>query len=104
MIELVARAAEPGPAATVLDTTAEYLGIGISNLANLLVPDRVVLSGWAGETLGPAILPAVRRHALDYMYGQTEIELGQLGQEAVALGAATLPLGELLSTGGHPLA
>ncbi|WP_091287951.1 ROK family transcriptional regulator [Amycolatopsis xylanica] len=108
LVELVTRAAEPGAAATVLDTTAEYLGIGISNLVNLLAPDRVVLSGWAGETLGPAILPAVRdavrRHALDYMYGQTEIELGQLGQEAVALGAATLPIGQLLSTGGHPLA
>jgi hypothetical protein len=36
------------------------------------------------------------------MYGHTLIELGQLGQEAVALGAATLPIVELLATGNRP--
>jgi predicted NBD/HSP70 family sugar kinase len=104
--ELVARAATPGAAAEALGTTAEYLGIGIANLINLVSPDRVVLSGWAGATLGAAILPAVRdavrRHALSYMYGHTSIELGQLGQEAVALGAATLPIVDLLATGTRP--
>lgn len=106
LAELVERAASPGAAAEALGTTAEYLGIGIANLINLLSPDRVVLSGWAGATLGAAILPAVRdavrRHALAYMYGSTLIELGQLGQEAVALGAATLPIVELLAAGTRP--
>jgi predicted NBD/HSP70 family sugar kinase len=105
--ELVARAATAGAAAEALGATAEYLGIGIANLINLLSPDRVVLSGWAGATLGAAILPAVRdavrRHTLSYMYGHTLIELGQLGQEAVALGAATLPIVELLATGNRPV-
>ncbi|MFC4943729.1 ROK family protein [Pseudonocardia sp. GCM10023141] len=110
LAELVGRAAAPGSAgpgaaATALTTASDYLGIGISNLINLLAPDRVVLSGWAGETLGPAILPQVRaavdRYALSYMSGQTVIELGQLGQEAVALGAATLPIVELLAAGGR---
>lgn len=105
LAELVTRAAEPGAAAEALDVTAEYLGIGIANLINLLSPDRVILSGWAGATLGATILPAVRdaarRHALGYMYGHTLIELGQLGQEAVALGAATLPIVELLTTTGR---
>jgi hypothetical protein len=35
------------------------------------------------------------------MYGHTLIEVGRLGQEAVALGAATLPIVELLATGGQ---
>jgi predicted NBD/HSP70 family sugar kinase len=105
LAELVARAAETsGAAAQVLDNTARYLGIGIANLINLLSPDRVVLSGWAGATMGPAILPAVRdtvrRHALPYMYGTVRIELGELGPEAVALGAATLPVVQVLATGG----
>jgi predicted NBD/HSP70 family sugar kinase len=104
LAELVARAKAPGAAAQVLDKTAEYLGIGISNLINLLSPDRVVLSGWAGATMGPAILPAVRdtvrRHALPYMYGQVRIVLGELGPEAVALGAATLPVIRVLAAGG----
>ncbi|GII59560.1 sugar kinase [Planotetraspora thailandica] len=104
LAELVARAADGGSAAEVLDTVAEHLGIGIANLINLLSPDLVVLSGWAGQTLGPAILPAVReavrRHALSYMYGQVRIEPGRFGQEAVALGAATLPVVQVLASGG----
>ena len=96
----------PGPAASVLETTAEYLGIGIANLVNLLNPDRVVLAGWVAEVIGPQILPAVRasarRHALPYLYGQLQIQLGELGTDAVALGAATLPVVEILATGELP--
>ncbi|MEC3975268.1 ROK family transcriptional regulator [Amycolatopsis sp. H20-H5] len=105
LAELVERAGSPGPAAAALDRAAEYLGIGIANLVNLLGPDRVVLAGWAGAMLGPAILPAVRdavgRHALSYLSEQTEVVLGALGTEAVALGAATLPIAELLASGGR---
>ena len=103
--ELVAEAAAPGPAARTVQRTAEYLGIGIANLINLLSPDRVILSGWVSAAMGPAMLPAVRdamrRHTLDYMAGGTVLEIGRLGQEAVALGAATLPVHELLTAGGR---
>jgi predicted NBD/HSP70 family sugar kinase len=103
LAELTARAASPGPAASVLDATAEYLGIGIANLVNLLSPDRVVLAGWVAQTIGPLILPAVRsaarRHALPYLYGQLQIQLGELGTDAVALGAATLPVVHILAEG-----
>ncbi len=107
LAELVARADTSAAAAQVLAATGEYVGIGIANLVNLLSPDRVVLSGWASATLAPAIMPAVRdavrRHALSYMSSETTIELGQLGAEAVALGAATLPVLQVLSTGGRPV-
>ncbi len=102
---IVARASAPGPAADVLAETGEYLGIGIANLINLLSPDRVVLSGSAGAIMGPEILSVVRdavgRHALGYLAEQTEVVLGQLGPEAVALGAATLPIAVLLAAGGR---
>ncbi|WP_036324815.1 ROK family transcriptional regulator [Microbispora sp. ATCC PTA-5024] len=108
LAELVERAAQgPGPEAEILGRTAKYLGIGIANLVNLLSPDLVVLSGWAGAMLGPAILPAVRdtatRHALTYLHGQVRIKLGELGTEAVAMGAATLPVMQVLANGGFPL-
>lgn len=106
LAELAERAGGPGPAANVLDTTAEYLGIGIANLVNLLSPDRVVLAGWVAGTIGRLILPAVRaaarRHALPYLYERLGIELGQLGTDAVALGAATLPVVPILATGEPP--
>ncbi|MBD0739769.1 ROK family transcriptional regulator [Streptomyces sp. CBMA29] len=93
---LVAAASRPGPAADTVRWTAEYLGIGIANLINLLSPDRVILSGWVSGSMGPTMLPAVRdamrRHTLDYLAAGTAVELGRLGPEAVALGAATLPV------------
>jgi predicted NBD/HSP70 family sugar kinase len=105
LARIVAEARDGGPAAAVLAETGEYLGIGIANLINLLSPDRVVLSGSAGAIMGPAILPAVRdavrRHALDYLAERTEVVLGRLGPEAVALGAATLPIAQLLASGGR---
>lgn len=105
LARIVAEATTGGPAADVLAETGEYLGIGIANLINLLSPDRVVLSGSAGAIMGPAILPAVRdavgRHALGYLAERTEVVLGRLGPEAVALGAATLPIAQLLASGGR---
>lgn len=104
MRELADRAERPGPAADTLATTAEYLGIGIANLINLVTPDCVVLSGWVSLSIGHAILDAVldatRRHSLSYLHNRTRIELGQLGPEAVALGAATLPVIRFLANGG----
>jgi predicted NBD/HSP70 family sugar kinase len=103
MAELVGLAAQPGPAADVLDATALYLGVGIGTLVNMLSPERVVLAGWVSTVLGPAILPSVRRHAerhsLAYLYEQTQIELGSFGEDAVALGAATLPVLRVLELG-----
>src|SRR6266540_2600316 len=67
---------------------------GIANLINLFNPERIVLGGWAGIALGEALLPRIRAaaeaHALRHPYGQTTIELCQLGPDAVAFGAATL--------------
>ncbi|MFK0247566.1 ROK family protein [Amycolatopsis azurea] len=93
-------------AAKVLEETAGYLGAGIGNLINLFNPERIVLGGWAGLALGEQYLPEIRRvageHALAHVFDQTEIELGQLGPDAVAIGAATLPVAALLDQGADP--
>ncbi len=107
LTELVDRAVQHRePAArTVLDTTAGYLGAGISNLINLVAPDRVIISGWAGALLCQALLPAIRliarRHALPYLFEFTRIEPGELGHTSGTLGAATLPVARLLADGGR---
>jgi len=88
-------------AASILDDTADYLGAGIANLINLFNPERIILGGWAGLLLGRKLLPAIqdaaRRHALRHPFAAASIELGQLGPEAVALGAATLPVERFLN-------
>jgi predicted NBD/HSP70 family sugar kinase len=91
-------------AAKVIDETIGYLGAGLANLVNLVNPDRIVLGGWAGLALGAGHLERIRaataEHALREPFGQTSIVLCELGTDAVAMGAATLPLGRLLHDGG----
>jgi hypothetical protein len=45
----------------------------------------------------PAIREAARDHALTHRFAQTSIQLGGLGPDAVALGAATLPMMHFLN-------
>ncbi|GLZ29208.1 sugar kinase [Lentzea sp. NBRC 105346] len=90
----------------IVAETVGYLGAGIANLVNLFNPERIVLGGWAGLALGAReldrIVAATSAHALRHPYGQTRIELGQLGPDAVAVGAATLPVAALLEAGADP--
>jgi predicted NBD/HSP70 family sugar kinase len=106
-LALILTEAEDGSsraAQTVLAETAGYLGAGIATLVNLFNPERFILGGWAGLALGGRRLAEIRaaaaEHALRRPFEQVSIELCQLGPDAVALGAATLPVAQLLSEGG----
>lgn len=100
---LIAAADTSPVAASILEETAGYLGAGIANLINLFNPERIVLGGWAGLALGARLLPQIREaaaeHALRRPFEQTAIELCQIGPDAVAYGAATLPIAHLLGRG-----
>ncbi|MFI6802386.1 ROK family protein [Streptosporangium canum] len=90
----------------VLAETAAYLGVGLSNLINLINPERIVIGGWAGLLLGRHLLAEIRAASADNSlaqpYAATSIVLGRLGPDAVALGAATLVLERFLTA--HPAA
>lgn len=90
-------------AAKVLDETATYLGAGIADLVNLFNPERIVVGGWLGQLLSDSLLPRIReaaaRHALRLPFSHVAILEAQLGKDAVALGAATLPIASVLSSG-----
>jgi predicted NBD/HSP70 family sugar kinase len=98
---LIDMAATSPRAAEVLDETALYLGVSIGDLINLFNPERIIIGGWAGLLLGAHMLPAIRETAreqsLRHPFAATSIELGRLGPDAVALGAATLPIEAFLS-------
>jgi predicted NBD/HSP70 family sugar kinase len=98
-------ATRPDPlAVALLDETAECLGAALADVINVFLPDRVLLGGWAGLLIGPHLLPAIRRHAERYSLGhaaaRSTIDMGQLGPDAVTVGAATLPLAAFLARGG----
>ena len=90
-------------AAQVLDETVTYLGAGIADLVNLFNPERMVVGGWLGRALSVELLPGIRQaaggRALRLPFSQAEIVTADLGQDAVALGAATLPIARLLTAG-----
>jgi predicted NBD/HSP70 family sugar kinase len=92
----------------VLDETALYLGAGIADLINLFGPDQIILSGWAGLLLGRRLLPAIRssahEHALSHAFAETTITVGRIGPDAVARGAATLPIQAFLHGTAVPAA
>jgi predicted NBD/HSP70 family sugar kinase len=94
--------------AQVLDEVVTYLGAGIANLVNLFNPERVVVGGWLGRALSDPLLPAIREAAksnsLRLPYSGVQIVKAELGQDAVALGGATLPIARLLNTGAGPSA
>lgn len=93
-------------ATKLLDEIATYLGVGIADLINLFNPERIVVGGWVGQFLEPRLLPALQqvaaRHALRMPYGDVAIVPAELGRDAVALGAATLPVRQFLSSGAVP--
>lgn len=96
-----------GPAAAVIDEMVGQLGAGIAGLINLFSPERIVLGGPSGLALGERFLPDIRvaaaRYALHHPYSKTRIDLCQLGPDAVAMGAATLPIARMLADGGLPV-
>jgi predicted NBD/HSP70 family sugar kinase len=97
---LAAAAAGDDAAVAVLDETVEHLGIALANLVNLLNPEKVVIGGWAGLNLqsvrGTQLAEAIRRHSLPRPARDLTVEPCVLGVEAVSLGAALLPLEQLI--------
>jgi predicted NBD/HSP70 family sugar kinase len=107
----LAAIADAGPrdtaAARVLEETATYLGAGIADLVNLFNPELIVVGGWAGSILGDRLLSRVRevasKHALRLPFSQVSIIPAKMGNDAVALGAATLPISQFLASGAAPV-
>jgi predicted NBD/HSP70 family sugar kinase len=103
---LVESSSSSDSASLLLDRTATYFGTAAANLVNLFNPERIIVGGWVGLKLGSLLLPKIRAvlaaQALEYSATRVTVELGQLGNDAVALGASTLVVEELLASGGRP--
>lgn len=109
LAELLRRAQDDDSAAhEVLTSSADYLGAGIAGLVNMFNPERIVIGGWAGRALCAALLPRIREaadaHALRWPFAQAAIEQCALGDDAMVLGAATLPIEHLITTTQRPVA
>jgi predicted NBD/HSP70 family sugar kinase len=78
---------------------ATYIGIGVGNMINICNPERVILGGLATEA-PPVFADTIRRvaqaHAFSISRQATDIVVAELGQDAVAIGAAALLLSDFL--------
>ena len=90
----------------LLQQVVEHLGLALSNLVNLYNPEKLVVGGWFGELLAAhdlaGITAATRRYSLAQPGGGVSIVRSQPGIDAVALGAATLPIDHFIHA-GRPL-
>jgi predicted NBD/HSP70 family sugar kinase len=94
-----ARAGDP-VARELVTTAGTWLGIAIANLLNLVNPGRVVLGGpltEAGPLLVGPLTRALEQRALFTSVAGSSVVVGALGDDAVAIGAATLVLQGALS-------
>jgi predicted NBD/HSP70 family sugar kinase len=84
----------------LLSEGGRQLGLALANLVTLLNPERVIVSG-EGARLGPAFFEpmtqAVRETAFAGIGASVDIVIQRWGDDAWAIGAATLVLRELFS-------
>ncbi|MEO0085321.1 MAG: ROK family protein [candidate division WOR-3 bacterium] len=77
----------------VVEETAAYLSMGISNLVALLDPELVIIGGGISR-IGPPLLRAVRRQVMAripvFSGRRLEIVLSKLGNDAGIIGASRL--------------
>ncbi len=77
----------------VLDA-AQYIGIAVGNLINLISPEMVVLGGGVIEALDDEMMPTITKVALEHVLPGTdkgiEIVSSKLGDHAGIVGAAVL--------------
>jgi predicted NBD/HSP70 family sugar kinase len=99
--ELIQLATEGNEAAVdVLSEAGRQLGLAVANLVTVLNPERLIVSG-EGTRLGPAFFKVMEQVIREKSFANLGADLGIVvqpwGDDAWAVGAATLVLRELFS-------
>jgi predicted NBD/HSP70 family sugar kinase len=85
----------------VLESTIQYLGIGIANLINGLNPEMVVIGGEfikIKEVIYHQLLKQIKDRSLDKTFSGFSLEFSQLKNQATALGMASLVIESVFSS------
>lgn len=88
----------------VITEAGRHLGMAVANLLNLLNPGRVILGGRltaAGDRLLGPLRQTVRERALSTSIDRAEILFSTLGDDHIAIGAATLIVHQALLAPQH---
>ncbi|WP_369816264.1 ROK family protein [Agromyces sp. Soil535] len=84
----------------LIERATSLLGTALGGLVNLYNPQGVIVGGWVGtlfmERRRTEIESAMRVAALERPGSQTDLYVGSVGENSVTLGAAILPLEDLV--------
>lgn len=95
--EMIAREANNGNevAMASMKRIAVQLGIAVSNIINMVNPQKIIIGGALGNS-GPLLADLIReeaaRRAMASPFSTVHIEMSMLGNQSSALGAASIPL------------
>lgn len=90
-------------AVEILDYAAEYLGIGVASVINLLDPELIIFEGGlmkSSSYLLPILEEKISKHQMYKGGRNVQILKGKLGEDITAIGAATLLLQNIVDHGG----
>jgi glucokinase len=85
-------------AKAVIEKVSRYLGLALSNIANAMNPEKIVIGGGvskAGEQLLEPVNKYFRKFAFPRVAKSTEISIATLGNDAGIIGAAWLVKNQL---------
>jgi glucokinase-like ROK family protein len=88
----------------IVREATEYIGIAISNAVNFIDPELIILEGGiakAGDILIDGIKRIVERRQMKYAGRKLSIVASKMEEDAAAIGAAAVLLGELVDYGGN---
>ena len=77
----------------MIERTGRYIGTALAGIINLLSLERIILGGGvmeAGDLMLKPIVEAARKRSFQPCFESTKILSGELGADAVAIGAALL--------------
>ncbi|WP_235550520.1 ROK family protein [Paenibacillus sp. Soil750] len=86
-------------AVEIVTEAATYFGIGLANLLNILHPEKVIIGGpliTGGELFFQTATKVAIRKTYYYPAYQVVFSKGQLGDEALAIGAAVMVMNQLV--------
>jgi glucokinase-like ROK family protein len=87
----------------IIDQAIEYIGIGLASYINLLDPDLIVLSGGivnAADIFLDKLKKVSKLHQMKFAGRKVKFRLGGLGEDAAAIGAASIILKDFIEQGG----